>query len=369
MTVRDSQLQRISRRGLISSAVLAGVLSASGMPVAAHRRGGVLRLGLSGPEAPWDPRLAQGSFMRVATQGAIHDTLTEISAAGELVGELATAWEPAAGAAVWTVHLRAGVSFHDGRPLRAADVAASLALHRAGSPATPILDRIADMRAMGPLQVRFTLTAPDANFPLLLADPHLTIAPEGRFDGVGTGLYRLAEHDPGERLRLTRVEGHWRDGRAGWFDAVVLRPMPEARARTSALLLGHVDAVDFPAEGATIARRRDLRLIRTGSHGIALDAAGMTGASVAGLDPVAGAPPAGPVMAAHPAYAGLPGGIAGAIYGQGADTLVPGARPETGPHVAHLPFTLACNDRLRHDGIGSLGAMDAGRIAERWWFA
>ncbi|MBW7922521.1 MAG: hypothetical protein H3C51_10520 [Rubellimicrobium sp.] len=362
-------LQAISRRHLISAAVATGVLTASGVPVAARARGGVLRLGLSGTADGWDMRRARGSFLRVAGQGAVYETLTEITAGGELVGELAVAWEPGDGARTWDVTLRPEVAFHDGRALRAADVLASLAVHRSDSPAAPILARIAGMRATGPLQLRFTLTGPDANFPLALADPHLVIAPEGRFDGIGSGLYRLAEFTPGERMRLLRVADHWRDGRAGWFDAVVLRAMPEAAIRRAALVAGHVDAVDQPGPLAGITARRGLKVVAASGYGNALGAAEEEAALAAGLAPLPGPPPAGPVMAVDASWSVTGGAGRAACYGTGAETLFPGARPFEGAATAHLPFVTACTTRLAHDGLGVIGPLDSGRIAERWWFA
>lgn len=361
--------QSISRRRLISAAVLAGVLSASGVSAGTRQRGGVLRLGLTGTADTWDPRRARGTFMRVAGQGAVYETLTEITAGGELVGELATGWEPAEGARVWVVNLRPGVTFHDGRPLRATDVLASLALHRNDSPAAPVLARIEAMRVTGPLQLRFTLSAPDANFPLALADPHLVIGPEGRFDGTGSGLYRVAEFSPGERLRLLRVDDHWRDGRAGWFDALVLRAMPETAMRRAALIAGHVDAIDYPGDESGLRANRDLRVVLAPGHGHALTAGEEHAARAAGLAPVPGAPGFRPVVAVDPAL-GLPcAGGAAACYGAGIETLFAGARPADGPITAHLPFAMACTMRLSHEGFGWIGPLDSGRIAERWWFA
>lgn len=351
MTLRPArpvQLQRISRRGLISSAVLAGVLSATGVQVQARTRGGVLRLGLSA-----------GTFAQVAGAGTVYDTLTEITASGELTGELAESWEPADSATIWTVALRRGLPFHDGREVTAADVVASFAHHRAG----PLMRGVTGIGAVGTHQVRFTLAAPDANFPLLLADPHLTVAPEGVFDGIGSGLYRRAE-DSGDRLRLARVEDHPRDGRAGWFDAVVLRLMPDPAARTAALIGGHVDAVDFPADPAAITARRNLRLLQTDGYGLALTADQAAVATAAGM-PLQDGLPADPVVALAEGYGAAD--IASGIYGHGLDTLVPGGG--TALLAAHLPFTLAHADRLRHDGIGTMGPMDSVRIAERWWFA
>lgn len=266
MTLRrpsgQGPLRQISRRGMIASGVLAGVLSAAGLPVAARQRGGVLRLGASGLAEGFDPRRMRGLFPRVLGQGAVYDTLTEITATGEVVGELAEHWESDATARTWVFRLRRGVTFHDGRALGAADAAASLLLHRdPASPAARILDRVADVRVVSPLELSVTLVEGNPDFPMLLADPHLIVGPDGRFDaGVGTGLYRLADYRPGEGARLVRVGAHYKDGVAGWFDAVILRAIPDPAARSAALLSGHLDAVDLdPA--AAVPQNRKIRVI------------------------------------------------------------------------------------------------------------
>jgi peptide/nickel transport system substrate-binding protein len=260
------QIDRISRRGLITSGVLAGVLAASGVPLQAQSRGGLLRLGLSGASESdsWDPRTHRGTFMRVAGQGAVHDCLTEIAASGELTGELAESWESGPDARVWTITLRRGVTFHDGSPLTPEDVLASLHWHRGAlSPAAPIVAQIKDMRSPGPGQVQITLAAPNADFPFLLSDPHLVIAPAGRMTaGIGTGLYRVETFVPGESARLARVASHYKDGRAGWFDAIELVALSDQADRIAALSQGRVEAVDSVAGPylAALEARRDLRM-------------------------------------------------------------------------------------------------------------
>ncbi|MGH7523201.1 MAG: ABC transporter substrate-binding protein, partial [Gemmatimonadales bacterium] len=56
----------------------------------------------------------------------LFDTLTEFDPDGRLVPGLATSWTPSPDGRVWTFHLRRGVTFHDGRPLDAAAIHASL---------------------------------------------------------------------------------------------------------------------------------------------------------------------------------------------------------------------------------------------------
>jgi ABC-type transport system substrate-binding protein len=142
--------------------------------------------------------------------------------------------------------LRNDVEFHDGSRLVPEDVIASFALHNEPqSPAHGIMAQIEEIRAVGRRQIRFVLQDGNADFPFLLADPHLIIAPAARgFDGTGTGLYRLGRIEPGQRVLLNRVEAHYKDGRAGWFDRIEAQVIDSDAARVAALTLGRVDAVN-----------------------------------------------------------------------------------------------------------------------------
>lgn len=280
-------MTRVTRRGLLRTGAAASVLAASGLSVRAQSRGGTLRLGLSGASArdSWDPRRHSGAFMIAAAQGCVFDCLTEITATGELVGELAESWEASADARVWTITLRRGITFHDGSPFGADDVIASLALHRdrdAGSGAWPIVANITEMEKLTVHQVRLTLGAGNADFPFLLSDFHLVMFPAHDIEGaiargVGTGLYRLDTFEPGRRMTARRVDGHYKDGRAGWFDSVEMTALNDGGARMSALLSGTVDAVnrvDF-RHGARLRARRDLEILEvTGNQHIGLPISG-----------------------------------------------------------------------------------------------
>ena len=247
-------MSQLSRRGLLKSGAAAGIIAATGLPAkAAAKRGGTLRLGLSGANTSdsWDGRTHSDHFMIHMGHGTVFDCLTEISASGELIGELAESWEASADAKTWTFNLRKGVKFHNGKSFGADDVIESLNMHTAEgakSAAKPIVAAISEMKKLGEHQVQFVLEAGNADFPFLMSDYHILMFPAGMVEeaiakGIGTGLYRVVSFDPGVRCVLTRVDSHYKDGRAGWFNDIEAIAINDSSARMNALMTGQVDAV------------------------------------------------------------------------------------------------------------------------------
>src|ERR1700716_2269960 len=66
----------------------------------------------------------------------------------------------------------------------------------------------------------------------------------------GTGPWKMSGFTPRERLELVKNENYWDKARVPKVDKMVLLPMPEANARTAALLSGQVDWVEAPAPDA-----------------------------------------------------------------------------------------------------------------------
>lgn len=228
-------MTRIDRRALFASGAAAALLAATGVS-AMPRRGGVLRIALSGcdHESSWEMP-GSGRFMQVVRQGAVLDSLTEIAADGALRGELATEWESDSNDRLWRFALREGVQFHDGQALRPADVVA--ALTEQGLAAHP------DDHA-----VIIALDEPDRNLPLRLAGPDFVIPPAEearRSAGIGTGLYRVRACAPGRNFIGERVQSHWKDGMAGWMDRIEIAAIPSEQVRAQALLEGLVDAAEL----------------------------------------------------------------------------------------------------------------------------
>ncbi|XDA98191.1 ABC transporter substrate-binding protein [Sulfitobacter sp. LCG007] len=244
-----SRASRMDRRALFTTGAAAALLAAAGVGARADpTRGGRLRMALSGAgrQDSFDAGRASGLFMQVAGAGCVFDCLTEIAADGTLRGELATGWEANADATGWRFSLRRGVSFHDGSDFTAVDAAASLERHRAAGLAGIRRIEVTDSHSL-----RVAFDAPAPQFPYRLSDPRYVIYPEARVDeamagGIGTGLYRVRRFQPGRDFVGERVEAHYKDGHAGWFDEVEIVSIPSAEVRAEALRGGYVDVADLP---------------------------------------------------------------------------------------------------------------------------
>ena len=255
-------MQKINRRGLLKTGVAAGVLAATGLPLRAQMtRGGKLTAGLSGANTSdsWDARTHSDIFMIACCQGAVFDSLTEVSADGSLVGELAESWEATADAKTWTFNLRQGVTFHNGKAFGADDVIESLQMHlgeESKSAAKPIVEAISEMNKITDYQVQFVLASGNADFPYLMSDYHIMMYPAGMIEeaigsGIGTGLYQVQSFDPGVRMTATRFADHYKGDSAGFFDEIEYIAINDNTARMNALMTGQVDAVnrvDFKVE-------------------------------------------------------------------------------------------------------------------------
>lgn len=247
----------LSRRGLLKGASALGA-SALILPAGMRRaqatpqRGGVLRIGIGHGSTSDGLDPARWDQVFVQMLGAcLHNYLTVVAADGTLQPEVAESWEASSDAATWTFRLRPGLEFHNGRPVTAADVVASIDHHRgedSESAAKPIVDPIEEITADGDNVVVFRLEAGNADFPFIMSDYHLPILPaeDGRIDptaGIGCGPYTLDRFDAGVEALFSRFDGYWKDGHAH-FDGVALYAIIDAAARQNALMSGEVDVID-----------------------------------------------------------------------------------------------------------------------------
>lgn len=155
----------------------------------------------------------------------------------------------------WEFTLRRGVTFHDGTPFTAEDVAFSFqrvptVQNSPGSFA--LFTRGKTVTVVDPQTIRITTATP---YPLMLNDLGMVAivsrrAAEGatteQFNSgraaIGTGPFRFAEFRPGERIELAANDAYW-GGRPAWRQ-VAIRLIRANPTRVAALLAGQVDVID-----------------------------------------------------------------------------------------------------------------------------
>lgn len=251
---------RISRREFMQRAAALGVaatlpagLATAPAFAATPKKGGHFRVGASGGSSTdtMNPATIDGAFMQFLNQGTVRGSLVEIDADYRPRPDLAESWDRTPDLKKWTVKLRKGVEFHNGKTMKADDVITSINYHRgekSKSGAKAILRSIASLSKDDDYTVVFELETGDADFLFLLNDYHLTIQPSESeandySDGIGTGPYVLKTLAPGVRAITARNPNDYRDDR-GWFDSVEYVSINDSTARNAALQSGNVDAID-----------------------------------------------------------------------------------------------------------------------------
>ena len=165
---------------------------------------------------------------------------------------LAESVESNADATVWTVTLRPGLLFHDGNPLNAEAVKASMDRYRFESLNKAAVEYITDTKVIDELTIEITLNKSFGVFPQALADEIGTIvsiaATEEFGDAygdhpTGAGPYKVVEYVRDDHLTLERVPDFFMDNR-GWADTIIVRPIPDDAARSAALRAGDLDIIE-----------------------------------------------------------------------------------------------------------------------------
>lgn len=213
------------------------------------RRGGVLRVGVTGggPTDSLDPHYPI-TYPDQARVSNLYEPLFLRDAAYNIEPVLAESIEPSERGLVWTLRLRDGVEFHNGKSLDADDVAFTLrrVVSRPGKgpSALDVVD-MTGLRKMDARTLRIPLKQPYSLFQDELAQYYLGVVPTG-FDlsrPVGTGPFRLGTFTPGKQSSFPRFEHYWRTGQP-YADELVIIDFPDDTARVNALLEGQVQAID-----------------------------------------------------------------------------------------------------------------------------
>lgn len=177
----------------------------------------------------------------------------------EITPELAAALPEELTPTSYRIRLREGVTFHDGTPLTAEDVA--FTIQRIKDPATKSLfarffEVITEVKATGELEVELTLAAPTTLLVQRLmlvkgmSKAAITGSPDAlKLKPVGTGPYRIGTAVSGQRVELTRFDGYTGPREVN-YDNVRVNVVADANARVSGLRTGQTKIIeDVPASG------------------------------------------------------------------------------------------------------------------------
>src|SRR3984885_516660 len=210
--------------------------------------------------------------------------LSSATKASVMIPGLATEWAvDAADKTKWTFKLRPGVTFHDGSPFNAEAVvwnvekvlkqdAPQFDPSQVGVTASR-MPTLASARKVDDMTVELITKEPDSFLPINLTnlfmaspakwqklfDAAAGAAAKARSqaawaafakDASGTGPWKMSSFTPRERLELVKNDNYWDKARIPKVDKMLLLPMPEANARTAALLSGQVDWIEAPAPDA-----------------------------------------------------------------------------------------------------------------------
>jgi len=234
-------------RWLAASSLL---LAATAAAAAEHPRyGGTLRVEMRAAPVSLDPT-DEGAPLEAAARARIapllFDRLFRMDAEGRARPQLAEGYAFQNDNKLWKFPIARGVTFSDGTPLTADDVASSLANSNPDW----------HVRTEGETVVIET----DSPDPVMLAELALAKNAVVRRAGnalVGTGPFTIAQWQPGQRLTLKANEEYWR-GRP-FVDEVDILFGQNPREQALALDLGRADVVEVSPEQA----RGDTRRVRS----------------------------------------------------------------------------------------------------------
>lgn len=256
---KNSLITGISRRDFGRAALIggAGLAFGASLGFSAHaetvkpKRGGNLRVAMLGGSSTehLDPHkgTVQPDFARAL---ALYEPLVEMQPDASIQNALAESLEPNADATEWTIKLRKGVKFHDGRTLSAKDVAFSF--RRIVDPKAPLSGSLTlgpldvdNIKIVDDLTLKVPMKVPFAVFPEAICSAvYYAIVPEG-FDvnnPVGTGPFKFQSFTPGQQSVFVRFDEYWRDVGAH-LDTLTIASFVSDVAAFNALQSGQMDAL------------------------------------------------------------------------------------------------------------------------------
>jgi peptide/nickel transport system substrate-binding protein len=230
--------------------------AATGTTEGTAKPGGALRTGIIAPAIELNPLVVYDEG-GLAVLGQSGEYLAWSNDQLELEPRLAESWTPNEDGSIWTFKIRQGVTFHDGTPLTARDVAYTLNLNADPKNEGNALSAFGDpgglsaggAEAPDDATVVVTLNGPNGSFPYLVSsDNYNVIILPDEFDPatweksfMGTGPWVLDRFTAQQGVTYTKNPNYWDTQRQPLADTSELRFYAEDQARILAIQGGEVD--------------------------------------------------------------------------------------------------------------------------------
>ena len=241
----------------MATLAVAGSLSSAG-PAGAQKHGGTLNMYVwdSPPSASIHEEATLSTsipFMPVFNNLVLYDQHKKFNTSETIQPELATSWAWDESKTKLTFKLRTGVTWHDGRPFTAKDVACTLErLQGKGpdafrkNPRKIWWQNLKEVVVNGEHEVTMHLGRPQPSFVALFATGYNPVYPchasaaEMRTKPIGTGPFKFVEMKSNESVKLVRNPGYWRQGRP-YIDTIEWRVIANRSTRMLAFVAGEID--------------------------------------------------------------------------------------------------------------------------------
>ena len=232
----------------------------------AQKKGGVLRIGNLGEPPSLDPHWGTQTITEVLTNH-VFEGLYSLDEKYQPIPMLAEAMPTVSrDGLTYTIKLRKGIKFHNGKEMTSDDVVASLVRWSKRSVyGKSLFAQVADLKATDKSTVEFKLKEKSAIVVISLAIPNNFGAiypkeiaekfpPDQRItEWVGTGPFKLAEWKPDQYIRMIRYDEYkpvpgqqsgYGGGKIVYVDELRWIPVPDAASRAAQLESGDLDVAD-----------------------------------------------------------------------------------------------------------------------------
>jgi peptide/nickel transport system substrate-binding protein len=257
---RAISLAALATAGALVLAGCATDTSTSGSSSSAT--GGIYNLPLTAPAGNIDP-VTTSDFNAMFIVGLASAGLIIESPTGKLEPQLATSWTASSDGLQWTVKLRAGAEYSNGKAVTPADVVSTynaIISPKSQSPAASSFTGIlSSVKATSDNSVVFTLAQKYQDFPYLLTGANTSILPSGTKDTkwidnpVGAGQFILKKYTPGQGVTFVKNPHYW-DASNVKLQGVDVKFYADTQSQLLAFQSGEVDQIsESPAVTSALA--------------------------------------------------------------------------------------------------------------------